>query len=346
MHVRRTFQLLAAATFGAAIVASVSTLGAVATAQQVRSTPERLAQMEHHFREVGLIHEAVIRGDLQAVRQPAKRLAEAEAPRGLVAPTEPQVAAMRLAAKRAADAPDLASAAAATASMLLSCGECHRAAGTMPAAPTPKRPEIAGAVGHMIEHQRAADEMLEGLFVPSQSQWNSGVTRIAGAPLESQSLPRDKKLTPEIRKAEERVHQLGERARQATEWKDRGDVYAQMLTTCARCHSLHGVVWGPRRAPSGEANVRAAPGLVLIAARPSARGRSPVDRTVFRPRCCRLPSLVPGTNGDIWRTRLGQREEARRSFHRPRSSRTRRHDPPSGSTRTRARSNGSPRSVA
>ncbi|HEY6508702.1 MAG TPA: hypothetical protein VIY56_11865, partial [Vicinamibacterales bacterium] len=82
-------------------MASVFSRELVATAQQVRSTPERLAQMEHHFGEVGLIQEAVIRGDLEAVRQPAKRLAEAEAPRGLVAPTAPQLAAMRLAATRA-----------------------------------------------------------------------------------------------------------------------------------------------------------------------------------------------------------------------------------------------------
>ena len=104
-------------------------------------------------------------------------------------------------------------------------------------------------MGHMIEHQRAADEMLEGLFVPSETQWMRGAARLGGAPLRQQSLPSDKKLTPEIRKAEERVHQLAERATKATAWTDRGDVYAQMLTTCASCHSLHGVVWGPRRSP-------------------------------------------------------------------------------------------------
>ena len=104
-------------------------------------------------------------------------------------------------------------------------------------------------MGHMLEHQRAADEMLEGLFIPSEAQWIHGATRFVGAPLHQESLPRDKKLTSEIRKADERVHQLAERATKATAWKDRGDVYAQMLTTCASCHSLHGVVWGPRRFP-------------------------------------------------------------------------------------------------
>ena len=99
----------------------------------------------------------------------------------------------------------------------------------------------------MLEHQRAADEMMQGLFIPSETQWTQGATRFAAAPLQRQDLPRDPKLTPEIRKTEQQVHQLAERALKATAWKDRGDIYAQMLTTCASCHSLHGVVWGPRR---------------------------------------------------------------------------------------------------
>lgn len=249
LQVPRILLILAVATSGAVTAASVSTFGSVATPQQVRSTPERLAQMEHHFSQVSLIHEAVIRSDLRGVREPAKLLAEAEAPRGVAASTAPYVAAMRLAAKRAIDAGDLATVAAAASSMLLSCGECHRSAGTMPVPMTPKRPDVGGLVGHMLEHQRAVDEMLEGLFIPSETQWLRGATRFVGAPLQQQSLPRDQKLTPEIRKAEERVHQLAERAIKATAWKDRGDVYAQMLTTCASCHSLHGVVWGPRRSP-------------------------------------------------------------------------------------------------
>ena len=73
--------------------------------------------------------------------------------------------------------------------------------------------------------------------------------RFVGAPLRPQSLPRDQKLTPEVRKAEQHAHQLAERAITAKAWKDSGDVYAQMLTTCGSCHSLHGVVWGPRRSP-------------------------------------------------------------------------------------------------
>ena len=246
-QISRTLLFLAVAAFGAA--ASVYTSGSVPTPQQVRSTPERLALMGHHFSQVGLIHEAVIRGELLAVNEPAKALAQTGVPQDVAASTAPFHAAMRIGAGRAADARDLTSAAAATVSMLLSCGDCHRAAGIMPVPMTPKYPAVGGLVGHMLEHQRAADEMLEGLFIPSESQWTQGATRLTVAPLSAKSMPRDKRLTPEIRKAEDRVHQLAERASKATAWKDRGDVYAQLLTTCAGCHSLHGVVWGPRRSP-------------------------------------------------------------------------------------------------
>jgi cytochrome c553 len=228
-------------------MATAAGVGYVAASQQVRSTPERLAQMQHHFAQVTLIHEAVIRGDLPAVRKPAKALAEAGAPQGVPASTTEYVSALRLAAGRARDATELSTAASAAASMLLSCGGCHRAAGTMPVPEAPQRPEVGGLVGHMLEHQRAVDEMLEGLFIPSDSQWWRGASRLRTAALRRESLPRDRKLTREIRSAEERVHDLAERATKTQGWQERAELYGQMLTTCASCHSLHGLVWGPRR---------------------------------------------------------------------------------------------------
>ena len=48
-------------------------------AQQAgRIDPAQAAHMRAHFREVTEIHEAIIRGDLEAVRRPARWLAEHE----------------------------------------------------------------------------------------------------------------------------------------------------------------------------------------------------------------------------------------------------------------------------
>jgi hypothetical protein len=88
----------------------------------------------------------------------------------------------------------------------------------------------------MLEHQRAADEMPEGLFIPSESQWIHGARRLAAAPLHAPTLPRDGKLTSEIRQAEDRVHRIAECALTASIWEVRAEVYAQVLTTCAGCH--------------------------------------------------------------------------------------------------------------
>jgi len=245
----RTLILFTVLTVTGASVVSSHGRSLRGTSQQVKSMPERLAQMQHHFAQVGLLHEAVIRGDLRGLRDPAKRLANVEQPPNVAPAAARHVLAIQAAARRAADARDLATAASATASMLLSCGNCHREIGTMPVPVTPKRAEVGGLVGHMLEHQRAVDEMLEGLFIPSESQWIRGATRFRAAPLPRRSLPRDRKLTREILLAEERVHQLADRAIDAGGWNDRAEIYAGVLTTCASCHSLHNVVWGPRRSP-------------------------------------------------------------------------------------------------
>ena len=186
LHGPRTLILVTVVSVMGAPVANVSSSGSSlrCTSQQVKTMPDRLAQMQHHFAQVGLVHEALIRGDLPGLRDPAKQLANLEQPPSVPPAAAQYVLAIRTAAKRAVDARDLPSAASATASMLLSCGNCHRATGTMPVPTTPKRADVGGLVGHMLEHQRAVDEMLEGLFIPSESQWIRGASRFRQAPLQ------------------------------------------------------------------------------------------------------------------------------------------------------------------
>ncbi len=50
------------------------------TAHSVPSTADRVAQMLHHFSDVMVVHDAVIRGDLAAVREPALKLARVVMP--------------------------------------------------------------------------------------------------------------------------------------------------------------------------------------------------------------------------------------------------------------------------
>jgi mono/diheme cytochrome c family protein len=211
--------------------------------------PDRLAEMRHHFLQVTLIHEAIIRGDRPAIPGPAWELARMPPPLETPPATAPFVARLGSAAARAAGAPDLVSAARATTEMLQQCGACHRAAGVLPAPSLTKRPDVGGLVGHMLEHQRAADELLQGLLIPSPTQWSRGAERLKAAALRPGELPVDRALRGQLQEADSRVHQLADRAARATDAQARADVYADLLVTCAQCHGLHRGIWGPGRGP-------------------------------------------------------------------------------------------------
>ncbi len=226
---------------GLVLIAVSALLGA----QARPSNPIVAEHMREHFTHVLEVEAAVIRGDLESVKAPAEWLASHDPSRELDKASASQVATMREAAQRAADAKDLPGAASATAAMLAACGDCHRAAGATPSPPIPERSTVGGTVGHMLAHQRAVEQLADGLIVPSPALWSKGAEELKGAPLRTSQLPRDQKLTREIAAAEDRVHLLAEQAANAHEEQARIDSYAQIISTCAQCHGLHGRVWGP-----------------------------------------------------------------------------------------------------
>ena len=142
--------VLVTAQGGAALLLSPARLGAQ---DQARIAPERAAQMQVHFGHVLTVYDAVIRGDLAAVKPPATWLAEHDPEPSLPTGMAPHVAAMKAAARRAADAETVLGAAIAAAAMLKTCGDCHRAAGVArvlsqtPPGPGRRRRPHAGASG-------------------------------------------------------------------------------------------------------------------------------------------------------------------------------------------------------
>jgi hypothetical protein len=118
--------------------------------------------------------------------------------------------------------------------------------GIYPAPIPSRRPDVGGVVGHMLDHLRAADELLQGLVVPSESLWRSGAARLRTATLDPRDWPPDAKLSANAREADAAIHALADRAERATTKNQRGAVYTELLVTCASCHSLHPGVWGPR----------------------------------------------------------------------------------------------------
>jgi mono/diheme cytochrome c family protein len=218
------------------------------SAQSPASSPDRLAAMRHHFGQVIVIHEALIRGDLSAVREPATELARLPVPPGMPPGAAYFAGGIQLAARSARDATTLPAAATATATMLRQCGDCHRTVGVPVAVLTPAGHDVGGVVGHMIEHQRAADDLLQGLVVPSASLWRQGAASLRAAfLLDLGKLPDDPKLTDELKKNESRVHAIALQAEADADADARTAHYAQLMVTCAECHSLHSRIWGPAR---------------------------------------------------------------------------------------------------
>jgi cytochrome c553 len=201
--------------------------------------------MRAHFNQAMVVHAAVIRGDLAAVAPAARVLADQD-PASLPAGSASHVDAMKQAARLATEAADILAAGQATARMLIACGNCHRALGTMPALATRSRPPVGGIVGHMLEHQLAVDQMLQGLVVPSDSLWRQGTRAMAAAPMHPRELPVDSAVRRELAPIEERVHRMATEAVQATDPFARAGFYGQMLAGCADCHKRHAKIWGPK----------------------------------------------------------------------------------------------------
>lgn len=218
---------------------------AALVAQAVKPDAARIAQMHDQYQLVGVIQNAITRGDLDAARAPARSLAAAPTPRGLPDAMARHADAMTAAARRAADAPGLVEAAYATATMLSECGICHVDAGTRPAMSDTEAPAVGGIVGHMIEHQRAINQLQRGLVTPSTSDWIQGARALRASPLHRADLPSDRKITGELRRVEESVHRLAEEAVAAELTATRVRVFSTLLSRCADCHGLHKRIWGP-----------------------------------------------------------------------------------------------------
>jgi cytochrome c553 len=201
--------------------------------------------MPNHFSEIEVARNAVIRGDVEDVRAPARWLWRHPPDASLPERSLPLLDGMRDAARAAAEASDIPAAAHAVARLAGACGRCHAAIDIRAILPTRAAPSVGGLVGHMIAHQRAVDHLHAGLVEPSDTLWAQGAEALDVAPLERRKLPPDAGLTGEIVAAETRLHDAAAHARRAATLDARIAAYAEVLSTCADCHGLHGRIWGP-----------------------------------------------------------------------------------------------------
>lgn len=193
------------------------------------------SRMTHHFTDSLDVQRAVIAGDLQRLRAPARRLAERSDP--FPESWRPFMTSNVRFAESALAAASLDEAARAAADLANNCGECHAAVGLGPDRLAVALPasDPAGTPS-MLRHQWAADRMWDALISHSDAAWSAGADVLSAAPLRPEALPSDVVLPEVLEDLAGRVHELGARAQRSATWSERTALYGDLLATCASCH--------------------------------------------------------------------------------------------------------------
>lgn len=191
-------------------------------------------QMHVHYSQVGEIRSAVVVGDVDATRAPARWLA---GHRGSEYPADASdvVEAMRAEGRFILAREDVAEIAGSVARMGASCGTCHRITQTGPRLRIGDAPPQSPTPGvHMSRHVWALDRLWDGLIGPSDRAWVAGASALSGGTLDFGKGP----VAPEAERLEARVHQLGRSAHGTRDVEERVTLYGELLQTCARCHAV------------------------------------------------------------------------------------------------------------
>ncbi|MBT8338360.1 MAG: hypothetical protein KJO11_17365 [Gemmatimonadetes bacterium] len=191
-------------------------------------------RMFDHFTRASSVQSALIVGDVDGARRPASWLAEHDA----VATTAPGdrgwIDALRTASVEIRDATSVDEAADATGRLARSCAGCHTSSNAGPRfRPAGEPPEGDDRSSHMTRNLWAMDRMWEGLIGASSDTWEAGARAIADEEPESFS---GGSAVAALARA---IHEQATRA-ERTPTGNRAEVYADLLKTCAGCHTLVG----------------------------------------------------------------------------------------------------------
>ena len=204
------------------------------------NTDERLAveeeevrlEMAEHWDEATQARDAIIQGDLTAATKAAAKLHARLPLEGLPEELREREKPLQTAMGEAGGAADLTTAALAMGRAAQACGECHAANGITPQLDDPPLPpEGDGTASEMARHQWAAQKLWLGLVRPSQSDFDEACKALEHASLLSDDARLQSQAASELEKG---VHQLA--ASVADGSSSRGEIYGQLLTTCATCH--------------------------------------------------------------------------------------------------------------
>ncbi len=199
------------------------------------------AMFVEHFARTLQMRDAVIHGDLESARRAARMLAAHDVPTNFPERWKPFIDELRAGANAGADAETLERAGVAVARIASTCGDCHRVLGGPTFVVGEPPVSTAGTKARMARHAWGVDRLWLGMVQPSDEAWKKGSEVLASAPLvENAGNPRKEELA-------NRVHALGQLGKTLVgtamppapaKAPRRLEMYGQLVTTCAACHSL------------------------------------------------------------------------------------------------------------
>jgi len=190
--------------------------------------------MFEHFGRADDIQSALILGEVDATRGPARWLATH---RGEGVPEEGRESfeKMRNEARVIERQTSVIELGRSFARMGIACGSCHEATGGGPKISLDETaPRSGRGPEHMLRHAWAIDRLWEGLFAPSEGAWGAGAAALM-------DMPSDFGSNDQANRLAKRVHALSQQARSASAPRERVEVYAEAIETCALCHGALGL---------------------------------------------------------------------------------------------------------
>jgi cytochrome c556 len=153
---------------------------------------------------------------------------------------QPYVEAVRSAARSGVTTSSVVSAAAVLGKLGEACASCHVKFGG-PGSPVAPEQLTESADPSMVAHAVATDRLWEGLILPSDTSWSSGMEVLLDAP----------KLDSDVADVSAAARHLRDLARQgkSADVAQRGQIFASVITTCAGCHERLGIAVRPSPAP-------------------------------------------------------------------------------------------------
>jgi len=206
-------------------------------ARQMPDMPPRAASLDRvmhaHFHDALLIRKAVIAGRPEQATAPARILAVLENDQPLPESWQEHAERMQTAARRVAAATSMEQAAAATADLAVSCGECHRKLGGPGKSYEPPPANGTTVAAWMKRHLWASERLWQGLVVPSTEAWSAGTQVMASSAVPEQLLANE---GTQGRRAAAELARLVAKAPQLVSDDARAGLYADLLLTCGACH--------------------------------------------------------------------------------------------------------------